>query len=94
MRGSVVEVQRRCGRSNCACAKDPKARHRSKYLSVNLDGRTRTLHLRSEDEGLVRRAIEAYAQLWEAVNGLTACELADLKRGARERRRNRGRARQ
>ena len=89
MRGSIVEVQRRCGRPNCACAKDPGARHRSKVLSVNMDGRTRTLHLRPEDEDGIRRAIDAYTQLWEVVNGLTACELADLKRVARERQRTR-----
>ncbi|MBI5526727.1 MAG: hypothetical protein HY897_10380 [Deltaproteobacteria bacterium] len=93
MRGSIVEVTRRCGRLNCACARDPGARHRSKMLSVNLDGRTRTLHLRPEDEEAVRRATEAYAQLWEVVNGLTACELADLKRLARERKRTRNRLR-
>ena len=89
MRGSIVEVQRSCGRPNCACAKDPKARHRSKYLSVNLDGCTRTLHLRPEDESRVRQAIEAYDRLWAVINGLTACELAELKRLARERRRAR-----
>jgi len=93
MRGSIVEVQRRCGRPNCACARDPDARHRSKLLSVNLDGRTRTLHLRPEDEEAVRRATDAYTQLWDVVNGLTACELADLKRLARERKRTSNRRR-
>ena len=88
MRGSIVDVQRRCGRSNCACAKDPNARHRSKYLSVNIDGRTKTIHLRPEDVDQVQQAIDAYNQLWEAVNGLTACEIADLKRRARERQRS------
>lgn len=91
MRGSIVEVRRRCGRPNCACAKDPKARHGGKYLSVNLEGRTQTVHLRPEDEDGVRRAIDAYDQLWQAVSDLTACEIADLRRAARERRRARQR---
>ena len=41
----------------------------------------------------VRAAIDAYAELWDVVNGLTACELADLRREARERRRSRRRRR-
>lgn len=91
MRGTVVERLRRCGRSNCACAKDLAARHGGKFLTVHLDGRTQALHVRPEDEAQVRKAIAAYARLWEIINGLTACELSDLRREARERRRARRR---
>ena len=94
MRGSIVERARRCGRAECACAKDPKARHSGKYVSVNLDGRTVAIHLRAEDEERVRHAIEAYGRLWEVVNGLTSCEVADLRREARERARGRRRRRE
>jgi len=91
MRGSIVERARRCGRAECACAKDPKARHLGKYVSVNLDGRTVAIHLRPEDEERVRQAIEAYGRLWEVINGLTSCEVADLRRESRERSRARKR---
>jgi len=91
MRGSIVDRMRRCGRAGCACASDPAARHSGKYLSVNLDGRTVAIHLRAEDEERVRRAIEAYRRLWEVINGLTGCEVADLRREARERVRGRKR---
>lgn len=91
MRGSIVERARKCGRASCACSRDPGARHHEKYLSVHLDGRTVTVHLRPEDEGRVRQAIEAYARLWEILNGLTGCEVSDLKREARERTRTRKR---
>lgn len=91
MRGTIVERLRRCGRANCACAKDTAARHGGKFLTVHLDGRTEALHLRPEDEERVRRAVAAYNRLWEIINGLTACELADLRREARERRRARAR---
>jgi hypothetical protein len=91
MRGSIVERVRRCGRPNCACAKDPAARHGGKFLTVHLDGRTQSLHLRPEDEERVRQAIAAYDRLWDVLNGLTACELSDLRREARERRRSRQR---
>ena len=58
---------------------------------MQLDGRTHALHVRPEDEGKVRRAIAAYTQLWNLINELTACELSDLRREARERRRARRR---
>ena len=89
MRGSIVERRRRCGSAHCACATDEAARHPGKYLSVHLDGRTRVVHLRAEDEADVRAAIEAYERLWKIIDGLTACELAQLRRDARERARTR-----
>ncbi len=91
MRGSLVERVRRCGRPNCACARDLSRRHGGKFLTVQLDGRTHALHVRPEDERRVRAAIDAYTRLWGLINELTACELSDLKREARERRRARQR---
>jgi len=91
MRGSIVERLRRCGRPNCACAREPKARHGGKVLTVHLEGRTHALHLRPEDEARVRQAIMAYGRVWEIINGLTACELRELRRAGRERRRARRR---
>lgn len=93
MRGSLVERLRRCGRSNCACAHDPRRRHGGKFLTVQLAGRTHALHVRPEDEAKVRAAIGAYTRLWELINELTACELSDLRGEARERRRARRRRR-
>jgi hypothetical protein len=89
MRGSLYERLGRCGRKSCACARDPNARHRSHFLSVFLDGRTRGLHIRVEDVERVRTAIASYERLWEIVNALTACEVADLRREARDRQRAR-----
>lgn len=86
MRGSLVERLRRCGRANCACAKDPNARHGGKFLTVQLDGKTHAVHIRPEDEPRVRAALDAYQRLWATINELTACELSDLRRGVRERR--------
>ena len=92
MRGSIVERRRRCGQPNCACARDRRARHGGKVLTVYLAGQTHVLHLRPEDEARVRQAISAYGRVWEIINGLTACELRDLRREGRERRRARRRA--
>ena len=93
MRGSLVERLRRCGRPNCACARDPAARHGGRFLTVHLDGRTQAVHVRPVDEEAVRGAIDAYQEVWKIINGLTACELADLRRQVRERRRGRRRRR-
>lgn len=91
MRGSLVDRVRRCGRANCACATDPDKQHAGKFLTVQLDGRAHALHVRPEDESRVRAAVGAYTRLWKVINELTACELADLRREARERRRARRR---
>ena len=93
MRGSLVERLRRCGRPNCACAHDPSKRHGGKFLTVQLGGRTNALHVRAEDEPKVRLAVQAYAKLWEISNALTECELSDLRREVRERKRSRQRRR-
>ena len=91
MRGTVVERLRRCGRAGCACARDPAARHGSKVLVVHLEGRVQSVYLRPEEVAAVQRAIAAYSRAWEIINGLTLCELSDLRRQARERRRSRQR---
>jgi hypothetical protein len=93
MRGSLVERRRRCGRPNCACARDASRLHAGKFLTVQLQGRTHALHVRPEDQARVEAAIAAYRALWELVNELTACELSDLRREVRERRRGRLRGR-
>lgn len=89
MRGTLYERLGRCGRKGCACARDPSARHRSHFFSVFLEGRTQGLHVRVCDLERVRNAIAGYERLWEIVNALTACEVADLRREARERQRAR-----
>ncbi|MGK5085891.1 DUF6788 family protein [Bdellovibrionota bacterium FG-1] len=91
MRSTISERVRCCGRPNCACARDPEARHRGEFLTVQLDGRTQAVHVRPEDRAYISKAIAAYSKLWDVINGLTACELADLKRQARERKRARQR---
>jgi len=93
MRGSLVERVRRCGRPNCACASNPNRRHSGRFLTVQLAGRSHAVHVRPQDEPRVRAAIDAYVELWDVINELTACELADLKREARECRRARRRPR-
>ena len=90
MRGSIVERRRKCGKSYCACANDPKRTHPGVYLSVKVEGRQYAIHLRPDDVGPIRERLEAYGRLWQLVEELTACEVADLRRASRERRKERG----
>jgi hypothetical protein len=94
MRGSLVNRLRRCGRPNCACATDPAARHGGKFLTVHLEGKTQAVHVRPADEPYIRAALASYQELWDLVNALTGCELAELRRKVRERRHQRQRQRQ
>ena len=68
---------------------DPEARHGGRVLAVHLEGRVQVIPLRAQDELRVRQSVEAYARLWEVINGLTACEISDLRRQIRERQRSR-----
>jgi hypothetical protein len=87
MRGSLVERRRKCGKSYCACATDPDSRHPGVYLSVKVEGRAHAIHIRPQDVESVRRRIDTYHRLWQLVEELTACEVADLRHAARLRRR-------
>ena len=91
MRGTLVNRLRVCGRKNCACASDPARRHPGLYLSVHLDGRTRSVHVRPEDEARIRRMLVGYERLWAVVNELTACEVEALGVAVRARARARRR---
>jgi hypothetical protein len=93
MRGSLVERRRTCGRRNCACAKDDAARHPGLHFSVRLGGRLESMHVRPGDEARLRAAIDASGRLWDILTELTECELADLRRQTRERRRSQARRR-
>ena len=87
--GSACAAARR---ANCACAHDPRRRHGGKFLTVEIHGRRHALHVRPEDEPRVQAAIGAYTRLWDLIeSSLTACELSDLRRQGRERRRARRR---
>jgi hypothetical protein len=89
MRGSVYERRRKCGQPSCGCATDPERQHPGKFLSVHLDGRTRGMHVRPEDEAAIAQALMGYQKLWEVLNELTALEYEELRRAARERRKAR-----
>ncbi len=92
MRGSLVERRRKCGNPSCACATDPAKRHPRLALWVKVHGKVHTLHVRAEDVDSIRERLDAYSQLRELIEELTACEVAELRAKVRERRRSRKRS--
>ena len=87
LRGSVVSYRRKCGKPSCVCAEDVRRRHPSLFLTVRLDGRTRTLHVRKADEAKVRKLVANYVELKGAVEEVTRYEVSKLSRQASDRRR-------
>jgi hypothetical protein len=84
MRGSVVETTRRCGKPNCACARDETRRHPRRAVTVNVGGRTRTGHLDDAHLVGVKRATSNYRRLWRLLDELTEVNLKLLAFPANE----------
>src|SRR5437764_14044242 len=58
-RGSVNERRMKCGQANCACQRDPKARHGPYYtLTQAAGGKTRSRYVAAEQVSVLRRQIE------------------------------------
>ena len=89
MRGSLIDRRRKCGKPYCACASDPERRHPEVYLSIKVEGHQHALHLRPDEIEPVRLRLANYRRLWDLVEELTACEVAELRATARGRRRQR-----
>lgn len=61
LRGSLVTLRRKCGKSSCRCA-DGEQLHTNPALSYSHNGRTRIVALRDEDVATVAAALERYQQ--------------------------------
>jgi hypothetical protein len=75
-RGSVSERTIRCGKPNCACATDPKARH-GPYFSFTqaVGGKTRSRFLTAEQAALAQQQVAAGREFREQVDAYwEACE--------------------
>jgi len=99
-RGTVNERKMKCGQANCACQRDPKARHGPYYmLTQAAGGKTRSRYVAAGQIPLVRRQIEAGHEFrqqveayWDACEQWADAELkqttvrrrADEKKGSRQ----------
>ena len=75
-RGSINERRMKCGQANCACQRDPKARHGPYYtLTQAAGGKTRSRYVGAEQVPVLRRQIEAGREFRQQVDAYwDACE--------------------
>ncbi|MFQ5814262.1 MAG: DUF6788 family protein [Anaerolineae bacterium] len=80
LRGSLVQMHRRCGKRSCGCHHDPARRHRSLYLGLRLDGKQRMIYIPPNWEERVRQWTARYGQVREVLELLSRQCLKRLQR--------------
>lgn len=72
VQGSLVEVMVRCGKTSCGCHDDPSRRHGPHlYLRFRSPkGRSTSRYIPRTHEAQVRRAVLAWAEMWEVMLAL------------------------
>lgn len=78
LRGSVLARRRVCGHPECHCATQGHL-HASAYLSLPVEGKTRTVHLPAADEPQVREASQRYQRFRRARTRLVELSAKQLK---------------
>ena len=79
--GSLVQRQRRCGRSNCRCA-EGKHLHREAQLSVLVEGKPKTFHVPATLVEEVQRRVKMHKRFQQI--GDQVCQL-NLRRFLRQK---------
>lgn len=79
VQGNLVEVLLRCGTPSCGCHRDPDRRHGPHLYLKYRDprGRSTGMYVPRVHEAELRRAVGAWAEMWE-----TMVELGHLNREA------------
>ena len=92
VQGGLSETTRTCGNPACACHQDPDRRHGPHlYLTFRAsDGRSSALYVPREHEPRVRKAVQAWAQLWETIVEISHGNREALGRSMRRRENQRG----
>ena len=92
VQGGLSETTRTCGNPACACHQDPGRRHGPHlYLTFRTpDGRSSALYVPREHEPRVRKAVQAWAQLWETIVEISHGNREAVGRSMRRRENRRG----
>lgn len=69
VRGSLVVMNRFCGKSNCRCQKGLK--HKSIYLSQSYKGKTRMIYLPQGSEGNAHQYVKNYRKIRGILNSVS-----------------------
>ena len=79
--GSVVIVNRSCGKANCRCQKGFK--HSSLYISQRHKGRTRMIYIPKRSEAEVRRLVNNYRKIKVVMDKISDVSIQMLTKGGR-----------
>src|SRR3989304_6907482 len=71
LRGTLLEMRRRCGKPTCGCKDDPARRHRSLYLGLSLDGRRRMIYIPADWEDRVRKWVDRHSKAQERLEQIS-----------------------
>lgn len=69
IRGSLVIMNRSCGKLNCRCQKGPK--HKSIYLSQSYNGKTRMIYLPRGSEDKAHQYVKNYRKIRGILNSVS-----------------------
>lgn len=78
IRGSLVIMNRVCGKLNCRCQKGQK--HKAIYLSQSYNGKTRMFYLPQDAEDKAHRYIKNYRKIKNTLNSLSDLNIKILTR--------------
>jgi len=78
LRGSLINLTRKCGKPNCACAQGEP--HSTPALSYSQTGKTKIITLRQEDIAPVKAALVRQLRQTAALDKQALAGLAQLRR--------------
>ena len=78
IKGTLVEMEKICGKPNCRCTKGHK--HKGLGLSQYVNGESRLQYIPKRIEKQVREGVRNYKQLKKSIHELSAINLELLKR--------------
>ena len=79
VRGSVVIMNRLCGKTSCRCQKGFK--HRSLYISQRYKGRTRMIYISKRLESTARRLISNHHKIKIVMDKISDINIRMLTKG-------------
>jgi hypothetical protein len=77
--GSIVIMDRSCGKAGCRCQKGFK--HRSLYISQRHDGKTRMVYVPKRSEEKIALLISNYRKIKDAMNKFSEINIKQLTKG-------------
>ena len=76
VRGSIVVMNRSCGKASCRCQKGHK--HRAVYISQRHKGKTRMIYVPKDSEVKIERFINNYRKIKAVLDGISQINIGML----------------